>query len=389
MSLTSITQVAAIVTLLFLYVTAEQSRRLRFNRRLSGKFQPGDEPSTRTEELRAGTRPKFETLQRMDPRLAFQKLKNTTIGETIVDSLEELETMLSERSLWFWDNENEYNDFSDPYTVPSLVDPSVTYDSWSQAYRMLGGYIDCDRPKGRNGNSHDSKDNNGDGCARWMVWAAYVDPYYSGGGYDEYHNNDNRKNRILNQNEANNDEAEGFSGNLNCHEKNTHWELLGIYRQEFYQYIEQISKHLWAINDYNYITTVAALAYMTKNDCFQVGNADDGSAIYAGVQPLSGGDFQMRLYLDSQCLYAKDSDLGLTYDDFANANGNAPYYDDAGNTDSWYSAAQEYTLTNVNAVFDTYRTCTLCMDYPTYQDGYLIGDTGMDEDDVINQVRRN
>lgn len=29
--------------------------------------------------------------------------------------------------------------------------------------------------------------------------------------------------------------------------------------------------------------------------------------------------------------------------------------------------------------------CTSCIDYPTYQDGYVIGDDGMDDDDLINQ----
>ena len=143
---------------------------------------------------------------------------------------------------------------------------------------MLGGYIDCDRSKGQQGNSHSgSNDNNaGQGCARWMVWAAYIDPYYSGGEYDEYHQDDNnsedKRKRRLNENEAYDGEAasSNFYGNLNCHEKGTHWELLGVYRQEFYQFIEQISKHLWAINEYEYITTVAALAYMTDDDCFQV-----------------------------------------------------------------------------------------------------------------------
>jgi hypothetical protein len=32
---------------------------------------------------------------------------------------------------------------------------------------------------------------------------------------------------------------------LDCHAPDSSWVLLGVYRQEFYQFIEQISKHLW------------------------------------------------------------------------------------------------------------------------------------------------
>ena len=59
-----------------------------------------------------------------------------------------------------------------------------------------------------------------------MMWAAYIDPNYAGGGYDEYFG----------------DNAEGT---LDCHSPDTDWKLIGVYRQEFYQYVEQISKHLW------------------------------------------------------------------------------------------------------------------------------------------------
>lgn len=54
----------------------------------------------------------------------------------------------------------------------------------------------------------------------------YIDPDYAGGGYDEYF-------------------GDGAPGTLDCHSPDTDWKLIGVYRQEFYQYVEQISKHLW------------------------------------------------------------------------------------------------------------------------------------------------
>lgn len=56
------------------------------------------------------------------------------------------------------------------YSSSVLVDPSQEYDKWAQAYRMLGGFIDCDHDKDGSG----SGDQNGGGgaCSRWMMWAA-------------------------------------------------------------------------------------------------------------------------------------------------------------------------------------------------------------------------
>ena len=166
---------------------------------------------------------------------------------------------------------------------------------------------------------------------------------------------------------------------------NTQWELLGVYRQEFYQYIEQISKHLWAVSDYNYIVALAGLAYMTDADCLYVGKNDDGKTIWAGVAPKPNGKFEMALYTDDHCLTPDDS-LGMTYDDF---NKQTQYGGNNNNNNNdyktWWYNAQEYSLTLLNEVYEPFKYCTSCMDYPTYQDGYFIGDYGTDEDDLINQ----
>ena len=55
------------------------------------------------------------------------------------------------------------------------LSPGEDYDMWSQAYRMLGGFIDCDHKKDEGGSHDDGDNNNGDGnskCSRWMMWAA-------------------------------------------------------------------------------------------------------------------------------------------------------------------------------------------------------------------------
>ena len=186
---------------------------------------------------------------------------------------------------------------------------------------------------------------------------------------------------------------------MDCHSPDTHWELLGVYRQEFYQFIEQISKHLWAYDEYEYIVALAGLSYMTNYECFAVGADNSGNTIYASVAPKSEGRFEMALYTDDYCLQPNNN-LGKTYDSFGlttsmnnndkndkngnNNNNNNNNYDNSGYYD-WWTAAQEYTFTNLNDVYESFRYCTSCMDYPTYQDGYFIGDDGTDDGDLINQ----
>ena len=130
---------------------------------------------------------------------------------------------------------------------------------------------------------------------------------------------------------------------------------------------------------------------MTKNECFGVGYDENGNQLYAAVQPTEGGRFQMGLYSDAQCLYL-NTDTSYTYDDFGEKSD--LYLGSKDQTDDdafhyqayqyWYDT-QEYTFENLNTVYNDYRFCTSCVDYPTYQDGYFIGDDGTDDDDLINQ----
>ncbi|CAB9519754.1 expressed unknown protein [Seminavis robusta] len=269
------------------------------------------------------------------------------------------------RTSWFGNGDG----YSFNAALGYLADPTAEYDKWAQAYRMLGAFIDCDHDKSDGSGDNGGGGDGGDACSRWMMWAAYVNPNYQGYEYEEYFS------------------EEPYS-KLDCHNPDTEWELIGVYRQEFYQFIEQISKHLWAIDEYEYIVARAGLMYMTDEDCFQVGNDNNGNAIRAGIQPLEGGKFMMALYTDDYCLQP-DETVG-TYDDFVAQTDVDLGSKDEGDGEAddlyeWWYDAQEYTLTSLNEVYEEYMYCTPCMDYPTYQDGYFIGDYGTDDDDLINQ----
>lgn len=72
-----------------------------------------------------------------------------------------------------WRNRGDYS----PYSL-NMADPSKTYDRWAQGYRTLGGFIDCDHKKQNKNDNHNNNNNNnnqnqqGNGCSRWMMWAA-------------------------------------------------------------------------------------------------------------------------------------------------------------------------------------------------------------------------
>ena len=87
------------------------------------------------------------------------------------------------RRMGWWDFANigdgipaNYQPYKEIY-----ADSGYDWDYWAQAYRMLGGFIDCDCQQGespygdydRRGRGRDlSGDNSEDACGRWMMWAA-------------------------------------------------------------------------------------------------------------------------------------------------------------------------------------------------------------------------
>ena len=70
------------------------------------------------------------------------------------------------RKLWGGSGKSDAN-------LIAYADPGDDYDMWQQAYRMLGGFIDCDHQKSEgSGDNGGSGDRNNDACSRWMMWAS-------------------------------------------------------------------------------------------------------------------------------------------------------------------------------------------------------------------------
>ena len=134
-------------------------------------------------------------------------------------------------------------------------------------------------------------------------------------------------------------------------------------------------KHIWATGEFDYKVAQGVYEYVGNGGCNEVGydydGDDDNSAIlYGGVMPLVGGDIRMALYTDEDCLLPYEGEL--TYDDFASFEPEDDQYfvfDDAVYSEMWEENVIDYRLTYFNEMFDSFKTCNLCIDYPSYQDG--------------------
>jgi hypothetical protein len=92
---------------------------------------------------------------------------------------EELDSFLEDEEDHPWIRRAAWRGRSDysPYSL-NMADPSKSYDRWAQGYRMLGGFIDCDHRKqqknehNNNNNNNNNQNQQGNGCSRWMMWAA-------------------------------------------------------------------------------------------------------------------------------------------------------------------------------------------------------------------------
>ena len=80
--------------------------------------------------------------------------------------------------------------WNNPYSVQPFVEGMSGYDEYQQAWRLLGFMIDCSIPFEDDDYHVSAHSRDGDvnesGCARYVIWAAYVDPNYEGAGIGEY-----------------------------------------------------------------------------------------------------------------------------------------------------------------------------------------------------------
>lgn len=124
------------------------------------------------------------------------------------------------------------------YNIQPFVDGEAEYDEYQQAWRYLGFMIDCNDGGSQN-NDDDDGGTTGEGCHRYLLWAAYVDLEYEGNGIGEYQfwNSDQQKWDTTSCNYVENSRC----AKMDCHLEDTHWSLLGLFKHRSYDdWMEQV-----------------------------------------------------------------------------------------------------------------------------------------------------
>jgi hypothetical protein len=241
----------------------------------------------------------------------------------------------------------------------SSIDAYGTYyDGYSQAWRYLGFYIDCGEQRGgghhrnRRRELKEGEEEAEGGCNRVLLWAAYIDLDYQGGEIGEYQFY-NLENDAWDTTPCNMTGSERCA-KMDCHLPDTHFELLGYYKEQNYlQWMEQLFKHqgycIWDEDEYSFMQTYYE---SWPEDCTQSKTAVNGNYLYFDLQPTSNGGMSIGLYTDQRCTsqYTGRSPTVNTVLASFYGSSDSPY-----NIDSY--------IDDWNKGMDVYRICQPCKAY--------------------------
>jgi len=278
----------------------------------------------------------------------------------------------------------------DPYSVQPFVEGMSEYDEYQQAWRLLGFMIDCNSADDDgSGSGSGSEDTTEDGCARYVLWAAYVDLDYEGGGIGEYQywdrdtqawndtscyygeggdgndNNDDADDGNDNNDDA--DDGKSRCAKMDCHLDSTSFSVLGFFKHRNYDdWMEQLFKHegmcVWSEEEYAFMKN-ARKAW--PQGCIDSGTmTDDGKYnLYYNIQPQKNGRIGVGLYTDTECLV----DYSVTTDEMEDIIGNL-FVDGggSGSQDENYDFSSDSlsdSMDRWHSAFDVWHTCHPCVAY--------------------------
>lgn len=271
-----------------------------------------------------------------------------------------------------------------PYDMQFVDGTETYYDDYAQAWRLLGFYIDCNAPA-FNGNEcgGNSGDNNDDAnqydeygnyqlpCQRYLMWAAYVDPHYSGGQIGEY--------QFYNRHKQNWDTTSCIAKNgrcakMDCHLKDTKFKLLGFFKEpNYHEWMEQLFKHegvcIWNDAEYEYMQEDRELWPCQCTNTFATD--ENGNYLYYDTKPMPKGRIGLGLYTDSRCSqdYSHSKkrleEVLETYVSSYNYQKNQKNEDDDSNyfRSNVYNLTVHKTIEKWNNAFDAFKVCQPCKAY--------------------------
>jgi hypothetical protein len=180
----------------------------------------------------------------------------------------------------------------------------------------------------------------------YLLLQQYVDLEYSGNGAGEYAYYDRHRK------EWNREACEESGGNgrcvkMDCHEPNTHFKLLGIFKEPDYStFLEELftfqGNCIWTDQEYS---SMASAMNIIPDGCTK---ADNG--LYYDMKPEAGGSMTIGLYTDYNCVeeYTGSITVGETVaamaDDDDSTQKMALALDDSSSADSWNDALDAFKI---------------------------------------------
>ena len=247
------------------------------------------------------------------------------------------------------------------------------YDEYQQAWRLMGFIIDCnpmvDDDYYENGGSGSGDQGTEDGCSRYVLWAAYVDLDYEGGGIGEYQHWNNTSSQW-------DTSACQYSGSdrcakMDCHLENTHFALLGFFKHKSYDdWMEQLFKHegicVWNDEEYAFMSNAREAWPQGCIDTYTT-SSDGTTEIYYDVKPIQGGDIEIGLYTDTQCIKEYQSTGSSDPISVENILGNFfADVDGSGDNDNNYDFSDDTldeSMSRWSSAFAKFRVCQPCVAY--------------------------
>jgi hypothetical protein len=291
---------------------------------------------------------------------------------------------------------------NNPYSSQAYVNGDYEYNGYQQAWRYLGFMIDCnqiDSSSKRDLKSGSGDQITGEGCSRYVLWAAYVDLEYEGGGIGEYQYWDrwenqwddtscnyasNNKNKNNNNNKNNDNQGNSNRcAKMDCHLEDTHFSLLGIFKHKDYdEWMGQLFKHegmcIWTQDEYSFMKQ--ARKSWPRGCTFSgsyYNDGDDDLPLYYDLQPASQGDITVALYTDTRCTQqyvSQDSSDPLTVENVVgNIIMNGRNGKSRDNSQSTYTSLSD-ALKAWDSAFDIFKICQPCIAYDRFNVGWNADD---------------
>jgi len=175
---------------------------------------------------------------------------------------------------------------------------TTQYDGYQQAWRLLGYFVDCHQQN--DGDNENEDENGGDNsCKRYLLWGAYVDPNYNGGGVHEYqyYRNDQYDKTAC----ANNSRC----AKMDCHEKHSKFQLLGVFKQAYYasEWFPTLLEHQCVLDETTY-ETINEQEVQWPEGCTntgEFGRLENGAVVQLYLDLQSSVNLQLTLYVDNSC----------------------------------------------------------------------------------------